>query len=194
MTITVRPVASPEHCYPADSYEIPPRVRDAIRYRNPADVFPWASGTGPAMDLDHTRPYRSLEHGGPPGQTSVDNLGPVVRRHHQSKTQGRMRLRQPAPGVYLWRTTHGYTCLVTSTGTWDLGRTPTADALWRAAAPTHDGPSCPESQHQELVVNRFGPSGEGRYALHHRWGRRRSALASSAKTLAHPSARSTASP
>ncbi|MGI8458951.1 MAG: hypothetical protein ACR2LI_12680 [Propionibacteriaceae bacterium] len=140
VAVSVRPVPVAADAVPADSYEIPDRLRRALRLRHPAEIYPWGTSTDGRVDLDHTIPYRSPERGGPPGQTSLDNLGPLTRRHHRLKTHGQLAVRQPAAGVYLWRTTHGYTYLVTNTGTWDLGHGTTATALWHAAAPTQTTP------------------------------------------------------
>jgi hypothetical protein len=118
---------------PVDSYEIPTRTREALRLRNPASIFPYAPTTSRTMDLDHTNPYLSPDRGGPPGQTGLHNLGPLSRSHHRLKTFSRWRPRQPQPGLYLWRSPHGWIYLVTNTGTHDLGNNPFAHALWRAA-------------------------------------------------------------
>jgi hypothetical protein len=61
---------------PVDSYEIPAWLREQLQPRNPADVFPYAAAVSRRIDLDHTIPYLHPDKGGPPGQTSIDNLGP----------------------------------------------------------------------------------------------------------------------
>ena len=113
-----------------DRYEVPAAMREALLNRNPADVFPWGVCTSRRMDLDHTDPYRDPARGGPPGQTSLNNLGPLVRSHHRYKTFAGWRLRQPEPGTYLWRSPHGWYYLVNATGTHDLGNGVLAHALW----------------------------------------------------------------
>jgi hypothetical protein len=63
--------------------------------------------------------------GGPPGQTRIGNLGPMTRFAHRVKTFGiGWRLRQPFPGVYLWRSPHGYWFRVDNDGSHPLGRDP----------------------------------------------------------------------
>ena len=110
--VSVRPVLDAGTITPVDSYEIPERMREAIGYRQPYDCFPGSTRHGShGCDLDHTEPYRP---GGPPGQTSLDNLSPISRRAHRAKTHGGWRLRQPIPGVLIWRSPHGYTYLVTA--------------------------------------------------------------------------------
>ena len=140
--IRVLPVIDPAETPPADSYEIPRRIREAVFLQTPASVFPWGTGTSLRMDLDHTIPYLPPSRGGPPGQTAMDNLGPLSRSEHRLKTHGRWRLRQPAQGLYLWRSPYGGTYLVTNAGTQDLGQNDFADTIWREAAPH---PQTPET-------------------------------------------------
>jgi hypothetical protein len=57
----------------------------------------------------------------------------MTRFGHRVKTHGRgFRLRQPEPGIYLWRTPHGYRFRTDHTGSHPLGRdttTPTKRRL-----------------------------------------------------------------
>lgn len=133
-SVTIRPTAVPDPP-PVDGYEIPRAIRDAVAARHPASVYPWSNGAEPAVDLDHTIPYVPLDDGGLPGQTAADKLGPLARREHRTKTFGHLQARQPVPGVFFWRSRHGWVWLVTNTGTHPLGNTPAAHALWQAAAP-----------------------------------------------------------
>jgi len=134
-TITVRPVVDPADVAAVDAYEIPAWMRDAVRLRNLADVFPYGSCTTATMDLDHTIPWRPVDEGGPPGQTRSGNLGPLTRAHHRAVTHGRWRRRQPDPGQYLFRSPTGTVYLVTNQGTQRLGSTKFAQAVWHAAEP-----------------------------------------------------------
>ena len=118
---------------PVDSYEIPARIAEHLRLRQPVDVFPYAAGGSRRTDLDHSVAYRHPDHGGPPGQTGVGKLGPLVRYHHRVRTHGRWRLRQPEPGVDLWRCPNGRIYLVNATGTHPLGNADFAHQIWRAA-------------------------------------------------------------
>jgi len=92
---------------PVDSYEIPTRLREQLQLRYPADMFPYAATVSRRLDMDHTIAYLSPASGGPPGQTRIGNLGPHVRRHHNYKTNGGWQVRQPVPGIWLWRSPHG---------------------------------------------------------------------------------------
>ena len=115
--VTVKPVLDLPGMAPVDCYEIPNRFREAVTLTTPADVFPYASNTTRSMDIDHSKAYVSPDDGGPPGQTRIGNLGPMTRRHHRIKTHGRWQLKQPYPGIYLWRSPHNRYYLVDHTGT-----------------------------------------------------------------------------
>jgi hypothetical protein len=122
---TVQPVFHPLAQAPADAYEIPARLRTAVKILSPADCFPWGTCTSDGMDLDHTVPY-----GAPPGPapddpggggpTAIGNLAPLTRTHHRIKTFGRWQHRQPFPGIHLWRDAFGQVYLVDYTGTRSL--------------------------------------------------------------------------
>ena len=56
--IRLLPVIDPVDTPPADGYEIPRRLRQAMFLQTPASVFPWGTTTSRRMDLDHTIPYR----------------------------------------------------------------------------------------------------------------------------------------
>ncbi len=120
--MSVRPVLDLRDQLPVDAYEVPAAMREAMRLSRPSSVFPWST-TGSRPDLDHTVPFVPVASGGPPGQTRIDNLGPMTRFAHRVKTHGRgWRHRQPVPGVYLWRTPHGYWFRTDQHGSRSLGR------------------------------------------------------------------------
>jgi hypothetical protein len=127
--VRVVPVLDVAGQEPVDAYETPARLREAVHLRNPACVFPWSSNTSRRVDMDHTVPYVPPEDGGPPGQTGLHNLGPLSRYAHRLRTHGRWRLRQPRPGVFEWRSPHGYRYRVDRHGTRPLGRQHTATTL-----------------------------------------------------------------
>jgi hypothetical protein len=66
--VTVRAVLDPDSVAPVDAYELPDRMREAVRVLMPADTFPFASSTGRRLDIDHTVPYRPPDDGDPPGR------------------------------------------------------------------------------------------------------------------------------
>jgi hypothetical protein len=131
--VTVKPVIDLNaEDQPADSYEVPDRIRERLRLRSPGSVFPYSPNQSRTMDADHTVPWRppgSAPSGDPPrdepGQTRTGNLGFMGRREHRLKTHGTgWRHRQPETGVHVWRTPHGYWFRVDSHGTHALGKNP----------------------------------------------------------------------
>ncbi len=122
----IRPVLDLAGQAPVDAYEIPDRHRQAVHLMTPADTFPWGVSTARTQQIDHTEPYVPMEDGGPPGQSRVGNYGPMTTFHHRLKTHGGWEVRQPFPGIYVWRDPHGATYLVDHTGTRrvPLGATP----------------------------------------------------------------------
>jgi hypothetical protein len=115
--VTLKPVIDLNGQVAVDAYEIPDRLREAVHLRSPVDVFPFATNPGRRRDIDHTDAYRSPDDGGPPGQTRLDNLGPMIRFHHRIKTHSRWRVKQPFNGVFVWQSPHGRVYVVDSTGT-----------------------------------------------------------------------------
>ena len=51
------------------------------------------------------------------GQSRLGNYGPLSTPHHRLKTHSPWRVKQPFPGIYLWRDPHGAHYLVDHTGT-----------------------------------------------------------------------------
>jgi hypothetical protein len=115
-TVTIRPVLDIEGQAPVDAYEIPERHRRAVHLMTPADTFPFSSSLDPAQ-IDHTVPYRHGPSAVGAGQSRVGNYGPMTTPHHRLKTFGRWTVKQPFPGIYLWRDPHGALYLVDHTGT-----------------------------------------------------------------------------
>lgn len=131
--IIIQPVLDPAGQPPVDGWEIPARLRDAMHLLTPADTFPYGISTARRHDLDHTIPYRPLADGGPPGQTGIGRLGPMIRYHHRVKTHGRWRVVQPDPGIYMWRSPTRNVYLVNADGTHPLGGSRFATAVWHTA-------------------------------------------------------------
>jgi hypothetical protein len=132
--VRIQPVLDPTEAAPVDGYEIPARLRAAVRVRQIADVFPFGTCLSPQMDIDHTERYVPMDYGGPPGQTRLDNLGPFARPGHRAVTHGGWQRHQPEPGYFIFRSPTGYVYLVTNQGTLALGRTTLSAAIWEAAA------------------------------------------------------------
>ncbi|QDP95694.1 hypothetical protein FOE78_07045 [Microlunatus elymi] len=129
--IDLQPVIDVAGIQPVDAYEVPAAMREALFLRTPASAFPYSNQVNRAMDADHTIPYRREPN--PAGQTGLQNLGLLGRAEHRFKTHGRIAIRQPVPGTYLWRTFTGRVIVVNDTGTHDLGINTFADTIWQAA-------------------------------------------------------------
>jgi hypothetical protein len=133
--VRIQPVLNPTAVAPVDSYEIPAQLRAAVKARQVADVFPFGTCLSENMDLDHTERYVPMDYGGPPGQTRLDNLGPMARSGHRAVTHGGWQKHQPESGYYVHRSPIGYVYLVTNQGTLALGRTDFSNAVWEASMP-----------------------------------------------------------
>ncbi|MGN6129776.1 MAG: DUF222 domain-containing protein [Nocardioidaceae bacterium] len=118
---------------PVDAYEIPTRHRRSVHLISPAECFPYSSSTSTCVDVDHNEPFEFEDdtsgtdsHSGSPsghrkparpGQSRLDNYGPLGRFAHRVKTHGRWTVKQPVLGIWLWRDEHGEIYLVDNTGT-----------------------------------------------------------------------------
>ena len=126
----------PTEVAPVDGYEVPQRLRAAVRAKQIADVFPFGTCVSPTMDLDHTeRCANGLRR--TPGQTR-QQPGPMARPSHRAVTHGGWTKHQPEPGYFLHRSPIGYVYLVTNQGTLALGRTDFSAAVWEASKPNPD--------------------------------------------------------
>ena len=133
--VRIQPLLDPTAVAPIDGYEVPQLLRAAVRAQQIADVFPFGSCISPKMDLDHTERYVPIDHGGPPGQTRLGNLGPMARPSHRAVTHGGWSKHQPEPGHFVHRSPIGHVYLVTNQGTLALGRTNFSAAVWQASTP-----------------------------------------------------------
>ena len=122
--VTVKPVVDLNVSPREDGYRPSATVREIVDLRHRVEVFPGGTLTSRKADGDHTVPYVPADEGGPPGQTTPDNLGPLSRFHHRLKTHGGWRCTQPERGVFLWRSPHGHWARVDARGTRYLGKDP----------------------------------------------------------------------
>ncbi|MGI8521733.1 MAG: DUF222 domain-containing protein, partial [Nocardioides sp.] len=114
---TIRPILDIGGQAPADAYEIPERHRQAVHLMTPADTFPFSSSLSRSHQIDHTEPYRHGPESVGAGQSRLGNYGPMSTPHHRLKTFGRWTVKQPFPGLYLWRDPYGAIYVVDHTGT-----------------------------------------------------------------------------
>jgi hypothetical protein len=118
--VTVKPVIDLNTRQAVDGYEVPARIAEQVRLRDRTCVFPYCQRPARRCDLDHLDPYVPIEDGGPPAQTSTENLACLCRLHHRMKTHGGWNYAMVTPGVFRWRGPHGHTWLRDHTGTTDL--------------------------------------------------------------------------
>ncbi|QBX54996.1 HNH endonuclease [Nocardioides seonyuensis] len=117
--VTIQPVlhVAGDDPWSVDRHDPPPRMAEQVVLRDGACVFPWCKHPARHADLDHIEPYVNPDEGGPPGQTSPEQLAPLCRRHHRAKTADAWSYQRTAPGTYLWTGPAALTALVTPTGT-----------------------------------------------------------------------------
>jgi hypothetical protein len=92
-----------------DQHDGPEWMRDCVILRDKSCVFPGCTVGARRCDLDHIRAYVPPDDGGPPGQTRVDNLACLCRRHHRLKTFTGWTYRRTLDGSYLWTSPRGRT-------------------------------------------------------------------------------------
>ncbi|QIK65644.1 hypothetical protein G7072_04200 [Nocardioides sp. HDW12B] len=119
MRIRVQPVLDPDRVAPVDRYEVPATMRQAVEELQPYSPFPYATTASRRCDQDHVVPYRPQ---GPAGQTRVESLQPLGRRHHRVKTFGSWQVVGAERGAYWWRTPTGHWFHVGPAGTRPIGR------------------------------------------------------------------------
>ena len=124
--VTVRPVFDIEDQAPVDAYEIPDRHRQAVHLMTPADTFPHASSTSRSQQIDHSEAFVHGAAAEGAGQSRVGNYGPMTTRHHRIKTFGGWQVKQPFPGIYLWRDPFGAFYVADHSGTRRLTQDPSA--------------------------------------------------------------------
>jgi hypothetical protein len=123
--VSIKPVIDLTDQRAVDCYETPSWMREAVHLLRPRSVYPYSGNLSRRKDLDHPIPYVPPDDGGPPGQTDPYRMGPLGRHEHRVKTHARgWRHLNPLPGVYLWRTPHGYWYRVDPHGTHALGKDP----------------------------------------------------------------------
>ena len=101
-TITVTPVVDLAEQISVNAYEAPDRLRRQVEERDHDGCrFPWCGRQG-RHDLDHIEPYVDPDEGGPPGQTSTENLARLCRFHHRVKTHSAWTYRREPDGSLTW--------------------------------------------------------------------------------------------
>jgi hypothetical protein len=107
--VTVRPVLDISRSDAVDAHDPPGWMRELVEFRDGHCVFPGCRTDARACDLDHIQPYVPVDDGGPPGQTSPENLAPLCRRHHRLKTFTAWGYHRTQAGDYTWTSPRGQT-------------------------------------------------------------------------------------
>jgi hypothetical protein len=121
-SVVVKPVIDPDRMAAVDCWEVPRRISEAVAVTKPADYFPWSTNVTQAQDDEHPVPYVPRSRGGPPGQTSVERLAKITRRHHRVKTFGGWSVTPVRADTWVWRAPTGHLALVDTAGTTWIGR------------------------------------------------------------------------
>ena len=86
----------------AETYTIPEKMRIALVEKWQFCTLPGCDRSAVKAELDHIEPFNH-EDPGRGGPTSMGNLHPLCREHHQMKTDDRLRVtRHPETGMLTW--------------------------------------------------------------------------------------------
>jgi hypothetical protein len=108
--VQIQPVIDLNDTTPVDAYEVSGRLRRAVTIMSAgACPFPFCDATSRYGQCDHTINW-------PDGPSAIGNLALPEPTHHRVKTHSRWQVRQPYPGIYVWRDPHGHYYLVDHTG------------------------------------------------------------------------------
>ena len=125
---------------PVDSYEIPARIAEHLRLRQPADVFPYAAGGSRRTDLDHTIPTGPPTRAARPvrPRSGTSDPWPATTTGSKPTAAGTCDNPNPAPG------SGGR---LTDASSWSTAPVPT-----RSANPVSpNGSGAPPKHHQSRV-------------------------------------------
>jgi hypothetical protein len=98
-----------DHSHAEAGYQPSRKLRHLVRARNARCTAPGCGRPAARCDLDHTVPW---EQG---GITCECDLAPLCRHHHRCKQSQGWKLKQPSPGILIWRTPAGRTYATTPT-------------------------------------------------------------------------------
>ena len=114
--VTVKPVIDLHQEVTCAGYQTSERLREVQVLLNPECYFPFCTANARNGDYDHVIPS-------PRGPTSSTNGALPCRHHHRTKTHGKWVVKEPFPGIYVWRSPTGRIYLVDRRGnTTSLGR------------------------------------------------------------------------
>ena len=100
-SVKLTPVVDLTEHMGVDAHEAPDRLRAQVAERDGCCRFPWCGRRG-LFDLDHIVPFVPVDEGGPPGQTTSQNLARLCRFHHRVKTYGGWDYERDPEGSLTW--------------------------------------------------------------------------------------------
>lgn len=112
--VTVKPVIDLHDVRSSRGYDVPDVIREHLELRDRTCVFPHCDRPAWHTQKDHIQPF---DAGGP---TSTENLASLCQHHHNLKTHVGWSYFVVEPGVFLWRSPHGYVFLRDRHGALDL--------------------------------------------------------------------------
>jgi hypothetical protein len=107
--VTVKPVVDLRQTLTCTGYEASAGLREVMVLLNPTCYFPYCDRTSRKGEYEHVVPH-------PRGPTSSTNGAMPDRHHHRTKTHARWVVRQPFPGLYVWRSPTGRIYVVDQRG------------------------------------------------------------------------------
>lgn len=112
--VTIQPVLDLNSMAPVDGYEVRGRLRQTVVMKSAgACPFPYCDTFSRHQQCDHTINW-------PRGPSGVGNLAVADTTHHRVKTHSSWQVRQPFPGMYVWKDPYGQCYLVDHHGTRDV--------------------------------------------------------------------------
>jgi hypothetical protein len=108
--VTVRPVIDLSSRIVSTGYQPSHRLREQTLLTTDTCFFPHCDVPARRCDFEHTV-------AAPRGPTATGNAGHACRHHHHIKTHGDWDVRQPFPGIYVWRSPTGDIYAVDGSGT-----------------------------------------------------------------------------
>jgi hypothetical protein len=112
--VVIKPVIDLHDPLSSTAYEVPDQIKEHLELRDRTCVFPNCTQLARTCQKDHIQPH---DNGGP---TQTDNLADLCQHHHNLKTHTHWTYTQLEPGIFLWRSPHGYHYLRDHQGTQDV--------------------------------------------------------------------------
>jgi Domain of unknown function (DUF222) len=107
--VTIKPVIDLRETVTCTGYQASAGLREVMVLLNPTCYFPYCDRSSRKGEYEHVVPH-------PRGPTSSINGAMPDRHHHRTKTHASWVVRQPFPGLYVWRSPTGRIYVVDQRG------------------------------------------------------------------------------